>query len=132
MPPYAGGRLGVSAPLIAKWDGQSWAKPGGGLQANGSFADIAAMAVFDDGSGPALYAGGSDFRVPGGPVCSVAKWDGKAWTTVGQNLGGRVWDLAVFGHRGNLSFARISQPWLRQAAKEWARDVLPRHRGGGH
>ena len=42
-----------------------------------------------------------------------------------------VWDLAVFGHRGNLSFARISQPWLRQAAKQWARDVLPRHRGGG-
>jgi integrase len=42
-----------------------------------------------------------------------------------------VWDLAVFGHPGNLSFARITQPWLRQSAKQWARDVLPRHRGGG-
>jgi integrase len=42
-----------------------------------------------------------------------------------------VWDLAVFGHRGNLSFTGIAQPWLRQAAKRWARDELPRHRGGG-
>jgi integrase len=42
-----------------------------------------------------------------------------------------VWDLAVFGHRGNLSFAGIAQPWLRQAVRRWARDELPRHRGGG-
>jgi integrase len=42
-----------------------------------------------------------------------------------------VWDLAIFGHRGNLSFTRITQPWLRQAVKRWARDELPRHRGGG-
>jgi integrase len=42
-----------------------------------------------------------------------------------------VWDLAVFGHRGTLSFARIAQPWLRQAAKRWAAEQLPRHRGSG-
>ena len=40
-----------------------------------------------------------------------------------------VWDLAVFGHGGGLSFTGISQPWLRQAAKRWARAELPRHRG---
>ncbi len=28
-----------------------------------------------------------------------------------------TWDLAVFGHRGNLSFTGISQPWLSQCAK---------------
>ncbi|MGO9292566.1 MAG: tyrosine-type recombinase/integrase [Streptosporangiaceae bacterium] len=41
-----------------------------------------------------------------------------------------VWDLSVFGaSRGKLSFTAISQGWLRQAAKRWAADDLPRHRG---
>jgi integrase len=42
-----------------------------------------------------------------------------------------VWDLAVFGHPGRLSFTGIAPPWLRQAAKVWAAEELPRHRGGG-
>ena len=42
-----------------------------------------------------------------------------------------IWDLAVFGHPGRLSFTGITQPWLRQAAKAWAAEELPRHRGGG-
>jgi integrase len=42
-----------------------------------------------------------------------------------------VWDLAVFGHPGNLSFLPVTQPWLREAAKRWASEELPRHRGGG-
>jgi integrase len=42
-----------------------------------------------------------------------------------------VWDLAVFGHPGRLSFTGIAQEWLRQAAKRWAAGELPRHRGKG-
>ena len=42
-----------------------------------------------------------------------------------------TWDLAVFGHPGRLAFAGITQPWLRQAAKRWAAEELPRHRGTG-
>jgi integrase len=42
-----------------------------------------------------------------------------------------VWDLAIFGHRGNLSFTGIAQPWLAHAAKRWAAEQLPRHRGRG-
>ena len=42
-----------------------------------------------------------------------------------------TWDLAVFGHPGRLSFTGITQPWLREAAKAWAAEDLPRHRGGG-
>jgi integrase len=42
-----------------------------------------------------------------------------------------VWDLAVFGHPGRLSFTGIAQPWLRSAARAWAAEELPRHRGGG-
>jgi integrase len=41
------------------------------------------------------------------------------------------WDLAIFGHRGTLSFTRITQPWLAAAAKRWATEQLPRHRGRG-
>ena len=42
-----------------------------------------------------------------------------------------VWDLAIFGHQGRLSFTGISQPWLARSAKAWAAGELPRHRGGG-
>ena len=42
-----------------------------------------------------------------------------------------TWDLAVFGHRGFLSFTGISQPWLVQSVKRWAAEQLPRHRGRG-
>jgi len=42
-----------------------------------------------------------------------------------------TWDLAVFGHPGRLSFTGITQPWLYQAAKRWAAEELPRHRGKG-
>ncbi len=45
--------------------------------------------------------------------------------------GADSWDLAVFGHRGRLSFTGISQPWLARAGKAWASEELPRHRGGG-
>jgi integrase len=42
-----------------------------------------------------------------------------------------IWDLGVFGHPGRASFTGITQPWLRHAAKRWAAQELPRHRGGG-
>jgi integrase len=35
----------------------------------------------------------------------------------------------VFGLRGKISFTEISQPWLREIAKRWAEDDLPKHRG---
>jgi integrase len=40
-----------------------------------------------------------------------------------------VWDLAVFGLQGRLTFTAVRQPWLREAAKRWAADDLPRRRG---
>lgn len=39
-----------------------------------------------------------------------------------------TWDLAVFGHPGTVSFTSISQQWLREAAKRWAAEDLPRRR----
>ena len=40
-----------------------------------------------------------------------------------------VWDLAAFGATGGARFTEISQGWLREAAKRWAVDDLPRRRG---
>jgi integrase len=40
-----------------------------------------------------------------------------------------VWDLSAFGLSGNLTFTKISQGWLRESAKRWAADDLPRRRG---
>ena len=37
-----------------------------------------------------------------------------------------TWDLAVIGHRGNLSFTGIRQPWLAQSVKRSAAEQLPR------
>jgi len=56
---------------------------------------VLALAVFDDGSGPALYAGGS-FRVAGGTAADrIARWDGTAWTALGSGMNNSVEDLVV-------------------------------------
>ena len=55
----------------------------------------------------------------------------RALADPGRERAGDSWDLALFGHRGRLSFTGISQPWLAHAAKAWAGEQLPRHRGAG-
>jgi len=45
---------------------------------------VRALAVFDDGSGPALYAGG-DFTTAGGVAANrIAKWNGSSWSQLGS------------------------------------------------
>ena len=55
----------------------------------------------------------------------------RALADPGTEQGKDIWDLAIFGHPGALSFTRITQPWLAAAAKRWAAEQLPRHRGSG-
>lgn len=52
----------------------------------------------------------------------------RALATPEREVLGDVWDLAVFGHSGTVSFTGITQPWLREAGKRWAADDLPRRR----
>ena len=68
----AGGIPGTKG--IARWNGASWSSVGGGLA---QFDVISDLLVFDDGTGPALYAGGT-FDYPNS--FGLAKWDGYAWT----------------------------------------------------
>lgn len=132
---YAGGRFGALGGvngLIARWDGASWLPVGGGLAGTSPFADIEAMAVFDDdGPGPhtpALYAGGNGLVRPGmgDSMRSVYKWDGAAWSPVGQDMGGRTTSLAVFddGAGPALYAAGTAQPGINYFARlvngQWA------------
>ncbi|MBX3324159.1 MAG: hypothetical protein KF757_14365 [Phycisphaeraceae bacterium] len=84
---------GVPADGIARWDGHAWSD----LESSGVMRAIAiyCLAAFDDGSGPALYAGGY-FRTAGGvTVIGVARWDGHDWSLVGGEVGS-VRALTVF------------------------------------
>jgi integrase len=73
--------------------------------------------------------------VPGKParvlLTAMARDVRRALTDPARERVGDNWDLTLFGHRGRLSFTGISQPWLALAAKTWAGEELPRHRGRG-
>ncbi|MFN2496443.1 MAG: hypothetical protein ABR608_11135 [Pseudonocardiaceae bacterium] len=81
-----------------------------------------------------IEAGEAD-RVPGKPARSLLRTMvrdvRRALADPGSEHAKDIWDLAVFGHPGRLSFTGIVQPWLRRAAKRWAAEELPRHRGAG-
>lgn len=92
--------------LLAAWgicpgsceEGYGWTPFGSAslpFPANGTLG-VYALEVFDDGTGPALYAGGF-FRYAGGVSAnSVARWDGTSWSPLGDGLDGTVQALAVF------------------------------------
>ena len=49
---------------------------------------VRALTVFDDGSGPALYAGGA-FTTAGGVAANhIAKWNGSSWSALGSGMNG--------------------------------------------
>jgi hypothetical protein len=99
---YAGGDFGVpvvGGQNVARWDGASWEAVASQMERSGSGAPRAvvhAMAVFDDGSGPALYVGGAFISVDGVPASNIARWDGSQWTAVGPGMSTDVYALATF------------------------------------
>jgi hypothetical protein len=85
---------GIAAYNIARWDGQSWSDVGIGV--GGSYYGVRALAVYDDGSGPALYAAG-EFEYAGSvPANRVAKWNGSEWSALGSGLNYDAYALAVY------------------------------------
>jgi integrase len=72
-------------------------------------------------------AGGD--RVQHRLVRCLAKHAASALSTPEAEIRKDVWGLAVFGLPGRLVFTAIRQPWLRETAKRWAADDLPRRRG---
>lgn len=87
---------------IARWDGTQWSGVGKGLDM-GENDRVYALAVYDDGSGAALYAGGT-FQTAGPmEVNGLAKWDGSKWSDVGGGTDGGVVSLTVFDKSGDGS-----------------------------
>jgi hypothetical protein len=62
---------------------------------------VNALAVFDDGSGPALYAAGAFNNAAGIPAHHLARWRNGAWSAVGSGLDGDARAMAVFGPPGS-------------------------------
>ena len=80
---YAGGQfssaIGVPGTIhIAKWNGSVWSSVGGGVN-----DEVNTMTVFDDGSGPALFAGGQFTLAGNVSVMHIAKWNGTSWSAYG-------------------------------------------------
>jgi trimeric autotransporter adhesin len=82
---------GLSAKSIAKWNGSNWSSVGGGLGLSG----VNSLAVFDDGTGPQLYAGGGFKVSTGAPFSYLARWNGAAWSSIGGGVSSQVWGLGV-------------------------------------
>lgn len=93
---YVGGLFGVAGcadtPLVARWDGDSWSGLGTGISGD----EVSAIAVFDDGRGPALFVGGEFTYAGGVSTPNIARWDGNNWSAVGEGTSGHVRALAVY------------------------------------
>jgi hypothetical protein len=90
---------GVPANNIAKWNGFEWSAVSGGIGGGGGIILASIVTVFDDGAGEALYAFGVFDQAGGIPANGAAKWDGVAWSPLGQGLEGGnsgVYDATIF------------------------------------
>jgi trimeric autotransporter adhesin len=89
---------GVCANNIAMLRDDQWSRLSQCEQCLGASGQIAAMTVYDDGAGPALYVAGKN-RCAGMLQCNgVARWDGTSWSQLGDGFDGDayVMSLAVF------------------------------------
>ncbi|MEO1087753.1 MAG: hypothetical protein AAFY88_26260, partial [Acidobacteriota bacterium] len=97
---YAGGAFSGG---IRRWTGSAWAFVGGGLSLD---AWVRTLSVHDDGSGPALYVGGTFTEAGGVAVSNLAKWDGTAYSAVGNLDADIIWDLESWNDgEGEVLFA---------------------------
>jgi len=94
----------VNAISVAKWDGLQWSRLGSGLTRAGGPTRVPGLAVYDDGSGEALYATGGFDDAGGTPARGVAKWDGSTWSAVGVGITGQGFKMTTYddGHGEHL------------------------------
>jgi hypothetical protein len=137
---FSAGGLPIAA--LARWNGQTWAPLGAGLFSGG----VSALAVYDDGSGPALYAAGEFEKIGQVVVNRIAKWDGQTWSPLGAGItdaNGIPYKLAVYDDGSGPAlymggwFQEVDGQPLRNLARwngrNWSgarNDQLPQGAGG--
>lgn len=92
---YVGGQIvhagTTSAANIARWNGTSWSALGSGI----GQGLPSALAHFDDGMGPKLYAAGHFTLAGGAPVSNIARWSGSSWSGVSTGIAGDAFVSAL-------------------------------------
>src|SRR6185436_15358386 len=86
--------VAMAAHLAAQTCAQQWTE--GLFPSNAVDGHIQAFAEFDDGTGPALFAGGTFANAGGVPAACIAKWNGATWSALGSGVAGNVNALVVF------------------------------------
>lgn len=66
----------------AQWNGRRWSDLRGGA----IDGHVRAFAVHDDGQGSALYAGGSFTTAGNVEANSIASWNGRQWSNLGEGI----------------------------------------------
>ena len=90
---YAGGGFdqagGIAVHQIALWNGVSWQDVGGGVTNGGYNAKVYALTIDRYGF---LFTGGFFNHAGGIPANNIARWDGSAWTALGEGITGGPYD----------------------------------------
>src|SRR5262249_40848973 len=83
---------------LARWNGNNW------IGVNDLNAPVFALATFvEDGPGgdsPVLIVGGFPTQAGLVPVNRIARWNGQAWSALGDGFDGGVYSLAIFDEDG--------------------------------
>ncbi|MBL8863365.1 MAG: hypothetical protein JNK02_15325 [Planctomycetes bacterium] len=87
---------------VVTWNGARWSNLGGGMSGllgtsdSDAYTSVDALAVWNDGTGLALYAGGNFTHAGGSPAVGIARWNGVSWSALGGGLNGPVRALATY------------------------------------
>ncbi len=86
---------GTALARVGRFDGAQWHALGAGMN-----DVVSALAVFDEGAGPRLFAAGVFTQADGAPANRIARWDGASWSAVGAGFDLPVLTLCVFDDGG--------------------------------
>lgn len=86
----------IPARYVAQWNGAAWTTVGNSVDFATTNFVVRALEVYDDGQGPALYAGGDFSKIGGVNASRIARWTGGAWEPVGPGVSSRVFALQTF------------------------------------
>ena len=79
---------------------------------------VEVLTVFDDGSGPALYAGGNFSTAGDAEVDGFLRWDGEEWTGPGEAVNGNIQTFATFDDGTGASLSLLVGGWFPVSAPD--------------